>query len=104
MEIGASQRRQFVVCGAGGTAILQPIEPPALRLCLLQPVAGYQPGWQDIPVENVPRYVRDFEEFAACIRGERQPAFTHEHDAIVQEAVLIASGMEPAGRRQAARS
>ena len=28
MEVGASQRRQFVVCGTRGTAIVQPIELP----------------------------------------------------------------------------
>jgi predicted dehydrogenase len=94
MEIGAGQRRQFVVCGTEGTAIIQPIEPPAVRLCLAHPTAGYQPGWQSVPVENVSRYVRDFEEFAACIRGERSPSYDTDHDEAVQEAVLNASGMK----------
>jgi predicted dehydrogenase len=94
MEVGASQRRQFAVCGSEGTVILQPFEPPAVHLCLRQPAAGYSSGWQPVPVENVPRYVRDFEEFAACIRGEREPSYDYDHDAAVQEAVLKASGME----------
>jgi predicted dehydrogenase len=93
MEVGASQRRQFTVCGSEGTAVVQPIEPPAMRLCLRQPAAGFQSGWQPVPVENVPRYVRDFEEFAACIRGEREPSYDYDHDEAVQEAVLKASGM-----------
>lgn len=95
MEHGASQRRQFAVCGTEGTAVLQPIEPPAVRLCLREPKAGFQAGWQPVPVQNVPRYVRDFEEFAACIRGERRPSSTCDHDEAVQEAVLKASGMAP---------
>lgn len=94
MEVGAGQRRQFAVCGTEGTVILQPFEPPAVRLCLRQPKAGYEAGWQTLPVENIPRYVRDFEEFAACIRGERQPSYGCDHDEAVQEAVLSASGME----------
>jgi predicted dehydrogenase len=93
MEIGAGQRRQFAVCGTEGTVILQPFEPPATRLCLREPKAAYAAGWQSIPVENIPRYVRDFEEFAACLRGERQPSYGYEHDEAVQEAVLKASGM-----------
>jgi predicted dehydrogenase len=97
MEVGAGQRRQLAVCGTEGTVIVQPIEPPAVRLCLRQPEAGYQAGWQAVPVENVPRYVRDFEEFAACIRGERQPSYDYDHDEAVQEAVLKSSGMEADG-------
>jgi predicted dehydrogenase len=95
MEVGASQRRQCAVCGSAGTVIVQPFEPPAVRLCLREPTAGYSSGWQPVPVENISRYIRDFEEFAACIRGERQPSYDHDHDAAVQEAVLKASGMEP---------
>src|SRR5437660_4320402 len=95
MEVGASERRQFTICGTEGTVIVQPLEPPAARLCLRQPNAGYPAGWQPVPIENVPRYVRDFEEFAACIRGERQPSYDYDHDEAVQEAVLKASGMEP---------
>jgi predicted dehydrogenase len=93
MEVGASQRRQFVVCGTDGTIIVQPIEPPAVRLCLREPNAGYAAGWQSVPVENIPRYVRDFEEFASCIRAERQPSYGYDHDEAVQEVVLKASGM-----------
>jgi predicted dehydrogenase len=93
MEVGANQRRQFAVCGSEGTAVVQPIEPPGVRLCLRQPKAGYQAGWQSVPVEDVPRYVRDFVEFAACIRGERRPSYNYDHDEAVQEAVLNASGM-----------
>jgi predicted dehydrogenase len=94
MEVGANQRRQFAVCGSEGTAVVQPFEPPAVRLCLRQPTAGYQTGWQSIAVDNSPRYIRDFEEFAACIRGERRPSYSYDHDDAVQEAVLRASGME----------
>jgi predicted dehydrogenase len=94
MEVGAGQRRQFAVCGTEGTVIVQPIEPPEVHLCLREPKAGYRSGWQAIPVENIPRYVRDFEEFAGCIRGERQPSYDYDHDEAVQEVVLKASGME----------
>jgi predicted dehydrogenase len=93
MEHDAGKRRQLEVCGTDGTVVIQPIEPPAARLCLRQPQAHYQAGWQSVAVENVPRYVRDFQEFAACIRGERRPSYDYEHDYTVQETVLRASGM-----------
>jgi predicted dehydrogenase len=93
MECDPGKRRQLEVCGTDGTVVIQPIEPPAARLCLRQPHGGYQAGWQSVSVENVPRYLRDFAEFAACIRGERRPSYDYEHDYIVQEAILRASGM-----------
>lgn len=72
---------------------MPPIEPPAVRLCFREPQAGYPAGRQAVPVENVPRCVRDSEEFAACIRGDRQPSYDDDHDEAVQEVILRASRM-----------
>jgi predicted dehydrogenase len=93
MEHEAGKRRQLEVCGTDGTIVVQPLEPPAVRLGLRQPRAGFQAGWQSVPIEHHPRYVRDFEEFAACLRGERRPSYDYEHDYTVQETVLRAGGM-----------
>lgn len=92
MEMGASQRRHFEVCGGGGSIVLQPLEPPALRLYLREPHGGYPAGWGAIEVPDVPRYERDLEELARCIRGDRKFPYRYEHDYIVQETVLRASG------------
>jgi hypothetical protein len=35
----------------------------------------------------------DLREFAACVRGKKDPDFSPEHDLAVQEALLRACGM-----------
>ena len=93
MEAQAFARRQFEVCGTMGSVVLQPLEPPAVRLCLREPREGYQSGWQDVSVANIPRYVRDAEELARCIRGEQEFPYPTEHDFTVQETLLRACGV-----------
>ncbi len=93
LEVNAFPRRSFQVMGSHGTFVLQPLEPPVVRLALREPRGEFQAGWQDVEVPNHPRYVRDLEEFAACIRGEREFPYTAEHDYTVQETVLRACGV-----------
>lgn len=93
IEIDGGQRRQFVVCGDQGTADLRPLEPPKLRLALSRPREGFKKGYQDVPVENLPRYDADFVDLAKVIRGEKDFEFTPEHDLAVQEAILLASNL-----------
>lgn len=95
MEVQAGQRRKLEICGTKGTVVVQPIEPPAVRLCLSQAHEGFQAGWQSVSVPNIPRYVRDFEELARCVRGEQEPSYSLEHDFIVQETLLRACGTLP---------
>ncbi|MBC8232685.1 Gfo/Idh/MocA family oxidoreductase [bacterium] len=92
MEIQSGQRRKLEICGTEGTIVVQPIEPPAVRLCLSQAHEDFQVGWQSVSVPNIPRYLRDFEELARCVRGEQQPGYSLEHDFIVQETLLRACG------------
>jgi len=92
MEIQSGQRRKLEICGTEGTIVVQPIEPPAVRLCLSQAHEDFQVGWQSVSVPNIPRYLRDFEELARCVRGEQQPSYSLEHDSIVQETLLRACG------------
>jgi predicted dehydrogenase len=92
MEVGPFPRRQFEVCGSRGSIVLQPLEPPSLRLCLDEARAGFQAGWQGVSVSHTPRYVRDMDELARSIRGEQEFPYTKGHDLAVQEAVLRACG------------
>ena len=92
MEIQSGQRRKLEICGTKGTVVVQPIEPPAVRLCLSQAHEDFQAGWQSVSVPNIPRYLRDFEDLARCVRGEQQPSYSLEHDFIVQETLLRACG------------
>ncbi len=93
MEANAFARRQLEVCGTMGSVVLQPLEPPALRLNLREPRDDYQAGWQTVSVPNIPRYVRDFEDLARCIRGEQAFPYSTEHDFTTQETLLRACGM-----------
>ncbi len=92
MEQGAPQRRIWEVCGTKGTVIVQPLEPPSVRLYLDEPQGGYEAGWQEIEVPNIPRYVADVAHLAAVVRGQAEPLQMHEHDLITQQVVLWASG------------
>ena len=91
MEINAFATRRFKVCGTGGTLILEPLEPPAARLCLSQAAGGFKAGWQAVPLEDLPRHVRDFDDLARCIRGEARFAYSTQHDLSVQKTLLQAS-------------
>jgi predicted dehydrogenase len=92
MEAQPFPRRRFEVIGTEGTILLQPLEPPAVRLCLREPRGGFQAGWQTVEVENPPRYDRDLEELARSIREEQAFPYSYEHDYTVQETVLRACG------------
>ncbi len=87
-------RRQFNVTGTEGTLEIRPLEPPKVRLGLDRPRDKFKRGFQDVPMPKAPgRYDAEFLDLARIIRGEKQLAWSHEHDLNVQEAVLRASGM-----------
>lgn len=86
-------RRRFEVCGTNGSIVLQPLEPPSARVCLREPRGPYGAGWQEVPLENIPRYVRDLAELARCIRDDQPLPYAYEHDETVQETVLRACGV-----------
>jgi len=93
MEVDGFKRRQFVVSGDGGTADLRPLEPPELKVAFSRPRGPYQKGYQNVPVENLPRYDADFVDLAKVIRREKEFAFKPEHDLAVQETILLASSL-----------
>ena len=95
MEVQPMQRRHFEVVGDKGTIILQPMEPPAIRMCLRQPRGGYDAGWQTVEVSHKPRYEEDLAELARVIRGEQAFSYLPEHDLVAQETVLRACGTPP---------
>lgn len=95
MEVQPMVRRQFEVVGTKGSIVLQPLEPPAIRLCLQEPRGGYRAGWQDVEVAHIPRYERDLAKLARVIRGEEPIDYTTEHDLVTQETVLRACGTPP---------
>lgn len=93
LEIDSGKSRRLEVYGTRGSAILEPLEPPALRLCLDTERDGFVKGWQPVPVEPRPRYVDSLRAFVADIRGEKSPDRSLEHEFTVQETVLRAAGL-----------
>lgn len=88
MESGALQNRSFEVYGSQGTAIIQPLEPPEVLVHLDEPWGEFRAGWQTAEIDRPPRHVRDLAEFAACIRGEKTPDYSREHDLAVHRVLL----------------
>ena len=94
LEVASGTSRRLEVYGTQGSIIMEPLEPPQLRLCLDADRDGYKKGWQHVPVEHRPRYVDSLRAFVADIRGEKKPDRSLEHEFTVQETVLRASQIE----------
>jgi len=94
MRPNAFPSRRFEICGTNGSVTIEPLEPPAVTLNLRQAAGGFKKGIQQVPVPDYDRHVKDFEDFARCIRGEGQFAYTKQHDFEVQRVLLLASGVE----------
>lgn len=93
LQAGGTPQRSFQVLGSNGTATLMPLEPPALRVDLLEAAGPYRRGDQEIPMPEYRRYLGDFAELAAAVRGETALAADLDVEESVGETVLLASGM-----------
>ncbi|MDP2950401.1 MAG: Gfo/Idh/MocA family oxidoreductase [Chloroflexota bacterium] len=98
MEIRPPARR-FEVYGTAGSAIMEPFEPATkLRLCLERARDGFRQGEQYVPIEAQDRqelYNREVDAFVSAITGERPPDRTLDHELLVQETLLRATGGIP---------
>ncbi len=88
--------RRFEVYGTRGSAIMEPFEPaPALWLCLDEARGGYQAGQQPVPLAPQPRqalYERELVAFLATLDGKQPPDRSLDHEILVQETLLRATG------------
>ena len=91
----AGQRR-FEVYGTEGAATMEPLEPAdTIRLYLDQPRDGYPAGESVVKLEARPRYAASLASFLKDIRGEKEPDRPLEHELLVQETLLRATGDLP---------
>ena len=98
-EADGLRHRRFKLCGTKGTVELYPLErfdgkPLTMRLTLLEGNQEYSAGTHmvDFGVQH-DRYRGQLLELAQLINGEiGSPSYTYEHDNLVQEVVLAASG------------
>jgi predicted dehydrogenase len=88
--------RRFEVYGTRGSAILDPMEPStAARLVLDEPRGGYEKGHQLIPLAGTTRqrsYELELDAFIPIALGQRPPDRPLEHEVLVQETLLRATG------------
>jgi predicted dehydrogenase len=85
--------RSFEVLGTNGTATLAPLEPPTLSIHLVNPAGPYAAGTQKVSLPVYQRYVDDFKELAAAVRGEKALTASLDEEWIVAETVLQVSDM-----------
>jgi predicted dehydrogenase len=92
MENSAFAARRFEVYGTRGSVILEPLEPPSVRLCLSEDSGDYVKGWQTVDVgESAGRYDGGLAALVADIKGEKSPDRSLYHELVVQETILRAS-------------
>ncbi len=89
----SSRHRSFIVQGTRGTATMRTLDRPELELDLAEAAGPYKKGVHAVELPPYERYVGDFVELAAAIRGEGRISVTPEEDLIVQEALIEASEM-----------
>jgi len=92
MEIEPMAHRRVEVYGTQGTAVLQPFTATTVTLTLDRDIPPYVKGQQEVDAGSWPSFQGDIEEFVACIRGEKEPEYSAEHDYWVQRALLEACG------------
>lgn len=93
---GALEHRSFEVIGADGTFLIQPMEPvPTLRIYFRSARGPYRASWQELRLAPQPRYVADFRELADAILSGRPLRYSYDHELLLQETLLRASGELP---------
>lgn len=93
LQPGSSRYRALEIHGTNGGAIVNPIEPPALTIDLQKAAGPYSVGIQKVEVPKYRRFVDDFAELAAAVRGESKLRTTYDEDLMVHETLLRCSGM-----------
>src|SRR6266540_672487 len=88
--------RRFEVYGTRGSAVTEPFDPGrTVRLNLKEPSGEYAAGEHLLELPLVTRqelYERELAAFAAALRGVRPPDRSPEHELLVQETLLRATG------------
>ena len=85
--------RRYEVYGTVGSAIMEPMEPAdTLRLVLEEPQGEHPAGVSIIKLEDRPRYVGGLAAFVRDVRGEKSPDRSLDHELLVQETLLRATG------------
>ena len=91
--------RRFEVYGTRGTAITEPFDPgDIVRLALTEPHGEYAAGEHIMKLPTITRqqmYERELAAFVATVNGTQPPDRPLEHEILVQETLLRATGGIP---------
>lgn len=90
--------RRLEVYGTQGACIIPHLGSGHLANKNIQPIEVFRAGdkdWQSIELPAATLQTRDLREFAAVVAGKKAPEYSMDHDFLVQEALLRASGMLP---------
>ncbi len=91
---GSGDHRSFEVIGTDGTFMVQPLGGnSAMKVAMRQARGPYEQGWQTIELGPQPRYVADMAELARAITTGTPLRYSYDHELLVHETVLRASGM-----------
>lgn len=90
---GSGDHRSFEILGTDGSFVLNPeSNPPRMRVNMRKPQGQYKAGWQDIPLPPQPRFIGDFKELARAIKSGEPLKQSYDHELLLQETLLRASG------------
>jgi len=95
LEVAPGQRR-IEVFGTGGACVIPNLGSGHLANNAIQPLEVYRrgdAGWQTLALPAATLQIGDLREFASVVSGKKQADFSLNHDQIVHEALLRASGM-----------
>lgn len=90
---GSTAHRSLEIIGTDGTVMVWPeAEPPKMRVYLRKAQGPYTAGWQELSLPPQPRFVGDFEELARAIQTGQPLKLSYDHELLLQETLLRASG------------
>lgn len=92
----APHSRRVEVYGTEGACVIPHLGSGHLANKNIQPIEVFHKGekdWKQLDLEASTLQIADLREFAAVVAGKKQPDFSLEHDVMVQETLLRASGM-----------
>jgi predicted dehydrogenase len=90
---GSGDHRSFEIIGTDGTVIVHPeSNPPRIRTYMRKAQGSYKAGWQEMTLAPQPRFVGDFKELARAIKSGQPLKHSYDHELLLQETLLRASG------------
>jgi predicted dehydrogenase len=93
IEADGFARRQFTVCGTGGTIHIQPLDDPKAMIALREQRPGHTRDTHEQRFPKFTRYTADAEDLAKIVRAEKDSDFSYDHDYQVQKSILLACNM-----------